>query len=296
MPRYSIERALGGGAEGSVFLVKNKAGQKFAMKAYTTCQEEKFKIEQEFNKAVVRKYPGKFMRIVQSDNVTISDKQLHLLPQGTCRLVIYETVDRILGEIMTSLPKNALYSIIIQIIDAVQVMHEKGYLHGDLHPWNIGLIIGEKEEIKLSNKTKIPSHGYRVKIIDYGYVRSIGKSKSDRYFYNYEFYDTIRIIICPWNNSLWAEEHQAFVKNPEINDTLLDGYDDLLSKFTRTRHKKILLMKILFPQVYLHRVFGIDYERKFKPTLPMIDLLFVLQADKNQELIMRYFQYRLAEC
>lgn len=295
MPSYSIERTLGDGFEGRVFLVKNKAGQTFAMKAYRRCDEEKFAIEQEFNKEVVRKYPSKFMRIIQSKNVTITDKDLQHLPEGTCRLVVYETVDRILSNLMSTLPREALYSIMIQIIDAVRVMHGRGYLHGDLHAGNIGLVFTDKDELRLSDKTTVKSCGYQVKIIDYGFVRKIQGKKQDRYYANYEAIWTIKTIICPWNNALWNEEHETYLKNPELNKTMLEGgYDEILSGFSKKHADKITLMKTLFPEEYMKRVFGSYPRRKFKPTLPTEDLIFVLRADKNQDLILRYFQHRLA--
>lgn len=296
MPSYTIERALGNGVEGMVFLVKNKDGKQFAMKAYRRCDEAKFALEQEFNKNVVRKHPGKFMRIIQSQNVTIADKDLHYLPEGTCHLVVYEAVDRILTNLMTTLPKEALYSIIIQLIDATRVMHDKGYVHGDLHPGNVGLVFTENQEVTLSDKTRIPTHGYQVKLVDYGMLRRVADRRGNRTLVNYEASWMVRTLICPWDRDLWTVEHDTLVKNPAIMKSMLDdGYDELLSEFTRNRQDKILLMRTLFPHEYMKRVFGRYPRRKFSTTLPMEDLIFTLRADKNQELLMQYFRQRLAQ-
>ena len=48
-------------------------------------------------------------------------------------------------------------------------MHKEGYTHNDLHPGNIGIIYTDKKYIKIFDEN-VPTFGYQVNFIDYGYA------------------------------------------------------------------------------------------------------------------------------
>jgi serine/threonine protein kinase len=82
--------------------------------------------------------------------------------------IIYDLIDGNLYELDGKLSYKQIYSMIIQLTYAIQLLHSANYVHGDIHNRNIGWVkTSMRTKIKL-NKLNIPTHGYIFKLIDYG--------------------------------------------------------------------------------------------------------------------------------
>jgi len=101
-------------------------------------------------------------------------KQKEVLNKSTfCIDILMDLKDGVVDDLV-KLSKKERYSICIQILYALYLMHKNGYVHGDIHAGNIAykkikdtkkltLIFGDK-------KIKIDSCGYQISLIDYGFV------------------------------------------------------------------------------------------------------------------------------
>ena len=63
--------------------------------------------------------------------------------------------------------------MLLQVSYAMRLLHKHNYIHGDLHPGNVGVMkTGLKAKIKLGKDT-IPTYGYQYKLIDFGLTLNI---------------------------------------------------------------------------------------------------------------------------
>ena len=90
------------------------------------------------------------------------------IAEKICIYKIYTRMDTILNKIVNELSHLQLYSMLIQVSYAIRLLHKHNYIHGDLHPGNVGVMkTGLKAKIKLGKNT-IPTYGYQYKLIDFG--------------------------------------------------------------------------------------------------------------------------------
>jgi len=187
-------KKLGSGVYGSTYLVK-KGNMNYALKIEKVLQNE---IKEDLSSPVWRdidfaktlgsKYPDFFMKIYAYD---IIDECKHIQKYPSyvkyfskelqeslderknssfCSRKIYSLIDTTLENLVSKLKDlNQIYSIIVQICYAIYLMHKEGYTHNDLHPGNIGIIYTDKKYIKIFDEN-VPTFGYQVNFIDYGYA------------------------------------------------------------------------------------------------------------------------------
>ena len=90
------------------------------------------------------------------------------IAENICIYKIYTRMDTTLYNIVNKLTHLQLYSMLIQVSYAMRFLHKHNYIHGDLHPGNVGVMkTGLKTKIKLGKNT-IPTYGYQYKLIDFG--------------------------------------------------------------------------------------------------------------------------------
>ena len=90
------------------------------------------------------------------------------IAENICIYKIYTRMDTTLYKIVNKLTHLQLYSMLIQVSYAMRLLHKHNYIHGDLHPGNVGVMkTGLKSKIKLGKDT-IPTYGYQYKLIDFG--------------------------------------------------------------------------------------------------------------------------------
>ena len=97
-----------------------------------------------------------------------------------CFDTITDLKDGNLSDIYNIITKHQVYSLIIQIIYALNLMHKNDYTHGDLHSQNICYKKTKIKTIKILGLS-IPTYGYIFSLIDYGCVSSLKFYKNNMY-------------------------------------------------------------------------------------------------------------------
>lgn len=186
---YKKIKKLGSGGQGVVYLVM-KNSNKFALKIDHIIDSDINKNlksyiwrDIEFSNYMFNKYPNHFIKLIEYDFIdNCKNKYKIKIPidnltqqineinnRNLCSRRIYQYVDYTLDKIIDKINIQQVYSIIIQLAYIIYIMHNEGYVHGDLHEYNIGIIITKKKYITILNY-KVKTFGYIVKLIDYGRV------------------------------------------------------------------------------------------------------------------------------
>lgn len=281
--KYKLIRLLGEGKQARVYLVQ-KRNRLLALKVETVTNDNQVNIEERFDQEVCQKYPDKFMTIIDKrpeiKGVTDLD--------GVVRSTVYSLVDTNLLAIKNEVSIQALYTIYLQIIDAINLMHSAGFIHVDLNASNIGIIYTDKKYIRLSDGVRIPTHGFCIKIIDYGMI----KTSRDEYLEKYE------TSWCLVTSAVDIEVLWALIEKRKIKDLKIEGtkYDKILKTLVPEKGWRKLLYKILFTEDYLTRLFGRDHpDLVIGLTLPIQDLIFIMNSDGDETLVKDYLLAKLLD-
>ncbi|MBI4510124.1 MAG: protein kinase [Deltaproteobacteria bacterium] len=137
MGKYRLERLLGQGGMGSVFLAENKdIGRKVAIKVlhanFATDAGLLARFRQEARAAAAIGHPG-----------IVDVLDMGTLDDGAAFIVMERLEGETLGERLTQvgrLPMGSVQAIVGQVFDALAAAHEKGIIHRDLKPDNIFLV------------------------------------------------------------------------------------------------------------------------------------------------------------
>jgi serine/threonine protein kinase len=113
--------------------------------------------------------------------------------------IITDLKDGTVKDILHNLTNQQIYSLIIQIVYALNIMHTNNYFHRDLHSGNICYKKTSLKTIKIFN-LDIPTFGYLFSIIDYGTVISDkfklnNKELLNLTFRNLKYEDMVRFLI-----------------------------------------------------------------------------------------------------
>ena len=198
-----LGRHIASGYQGSVHEIYDENNKRYAIKIIKVKEEYKEKSyeipswrEVDFANTVGNLYPNSFIYMYAYDvidnidyfgyekpkkipNNCISDQIYY---SNYAVRIVYSFIDDTLKNIIHTLSKEQLYSMIVQVTFAIKVMHENGYSHNDLKLHNIGVIRTDKKYIELDDTLRIKTHGYIFKLIDFGrvlhpkYVLSEGSS------------------------------------------------------------------------------------------------------------------------
>ncbi len=203
--KYKTIKRLGIGAFGTVYLVKDKKGKKYAMKIekinsknIPKSTKSKHWREINFAKTMSSKYPKHFMklynynikkdcdyvhnwdslpfRIEDIKNTYLKKQLIKLEKSSDCSIKVYSFVDYNFKDIINKLKnskngKIKIYDIIIQILYIIYLMKKNKYYHADFYNLNIGFVKTKDKTIKILGKD-IPTHGYFIVPIDYGNILS----------------------------------------------------------------------------------------------------------------------------
>ena len=156
-------------------------------------------------------------------------------PPGNIPMIIYEYAPKTLREIIPSLGPDRASEIIRQIVDAIECIHNRGIIHGDLNPDNI--LIGEDGKIRiidfessarrnLGQRTFTPKYAAPEQISsEYGEI----SEKTDIFQLGaiiYEIYEGRTAFTEEWYNEITQGKHRLFQKTPpqirEIIDMCLE--------------------------------------------------------------------------
>jgi len=194
---YKIIKEIGIGMMGTVYLVKDKANNKYAMKIEKILKKHsneslEYDIwrEIEFSNKMYKKYPNHFMKIYdnwidkkcthkqdwkkQELKLELFDKSAQnyykkLFDSPYCSIKIYSLIDLTLKDIYEKLTDKQYYDIFIQCLYVMYLCNKSGYLQRDWKMDNIGLIKTDDKYINIFD-SKIKTHGYKVVLLDYGAV------------------------------------------------------------------------------------------------------------------------------
>lgn len=174
-----------------------------------------------------------------------------------CAIRVTSQVDTTVTKYGPKITKPQVYSLLAQFINAVAILHKHGYLHGDLHGDNMGIkFIKEKTIIMESIKKRIPSHGVRLVLIDYGLLlhKKYPMYSWEKERFNDALYkDITRFTDLVSINTVWeyAVRHKIkldYSKNVKKFAKTLTF--KLLDVYTKSVHLKFLLCRFLYPNVY----------------------------------------------
>ena len=199
LDEYKIIKELGRGLVGTTYLVKDSKGEKYALKIENILKKDIPKSlsspywrELDFIDFMGSRYPEHILYL--KDNYIRDDCkheqswdgfpfEMSDLPKGMqsyykklfassyCSIKVYSLIDMDMAKYIKkkNFDTKVFYDLLIQLIYIVYLLDKHGYMHGDLHTNNIGLVKTDKKFITILGK-RIPTHGYLIQLIDYGSI------------------------------------------------------------------------------------------------------------------------------
>ena len=267
LDNITLKKELGEGAFGKIYLAIDKKKNKYAYKIEKIVKEHIKKTsksnywrEIEFNENIAKKYPDQFMTLYDykiqypcdyQNNSTLANVRFkqHLINDKInkkkstyCGIKLWSLVDGIIKKLLLSnkISNCVYYDLLIQIINIIYILDKNNYKHSDLHPSNIAYINTDKEYIKILNK-QIPTHGYIIKIIDYGSIRNKTYDLNKFEKHMFENYTDLMTIFSIYFINYSLTDFQHYYKND--NEWQSKVTMDLISK----KDKEIL--KLLLPSI-----------------------------------------------
>ncbi len=137
-PGYAVDRLLGVGASGAVWLVHNDAGQRFALKVPAGAGHRAFEARREVNVLARLEHP----HLVPLHGVAETD-------QGD-GLVVGYAAGGSAGALVAArgpVPPGEAVTVLVGIADALAYLHARGTAHGDVSPANILFTAGGKPQL-----------------------------------------------------------------------------------------------------------------------------------------------------
>ncbi len=321
---YKIIKQLGYGMIGTVFLVENNE-KRYALKIEHILERDVKRNttsdhwrEIDFCEKFGNKHPEQFIKLVDYDIIdTCLHKQkysskislfpkkmqkylLELSKSKYCVRRIYTLVDSSLDKILQKLSIKQCYSLIIQLIYVLELLHDNNYIHGDIHTGNIGYIKTNKKYIKIYGYS-IPTFGYIFKPIDYGLIlnKKYVKNKIENKKYNdilaFEIKNLKYMFI---HCEIWNLVNQYGIKlNFEKDYKILKKMHEheILKQLADESNDIMCLFEILYAEKHQRLVLG-DRFKKLLPIefkIPLADILFFIKANRDYKTIVKYFYEKL---
>ena len=332
---YKIIKELGHCMVGTVYLVSHN-NIKYAYKIehilpseYKNYKNSNSKEEIDFSIKFANNYPNQFIKLIDYDFIKdckhkqkytnkLTDKTLALhyktfAKSPYCIRKIYTLIDTSLDNLKDFHKFNhkQVYSMLIQLYYGLYLMHTNGYVHGDLHNGNIGIVNTTENYITILNK-KIPTYGRIYKIIDYGglwLASNYKKTKKLKRFYENAQCKVIRNImhiknLLIYEKSLIKIKH--FFNKYKIQPkefTLVDEdfkkRDEFkhISNYTKDRDLQLFLLNMIYPELYKKIMFSTYFKNNIQPelTIPLEDIIFIIQTDTNLLQLIHYFMDKFLE-
>jgi serine/threonine protein kinase len=306
-----------------VYLGTDKEDNKYAIKfsKETEKTENRTQRELDFCNIMHEKYPNHFMKlydyeIIEDDGKIDFTEYFYLLEPSektyysnvikSNNLVVklFSYIDMTLYDYLNTwkyFNYELFYNILIQIIYLINIIHENGYYHGDIHFKNIGLTKTEKKYIEIANN-KIPINGLFVTIIDYEniihkkYNLSIDERRELKYkndlfslinsLYNFE---ELKIKYPEFKNI-----NYTFFKIDEEDEKIIKSYliNAKLNEETRIFLYNTLY-KLLFYEKIQKQILGDKFKKTIKPFLliPLESLLFIISNINDTKKVLEYTVY-----
>ncbi len=329
MADYKVDKFLAEGLMGKVYLV-SKNGNKYAMKIeYISSRKDVYlRNELKFVKKVASKYPDQFIQLVHHEIIKECKEEYPVYPEwldkkekeylvklrssGLCVRKIYSLIDTTLSNLdIGGLSLAKKYSLMIQLLYINHLIESNGFVHGDFHRGNIGVLkVDRDKKIKIFGK-EIPTFGYQCQAIDYGGILHKGSISSSR---NYQQHDRTekqhyeehivvdKLIVI---NSMFKEsDFWNFVRD---NGIKMNGFEKdlalilsqpeikLLEKISKNKYILFDLYKILFTKKFQKLVLGDKFKDKIdlECLIPSEDIIYAYSNFNNSKNLIKYFMARL---
>jgi len=326
---YKLVKFISEGAMGKVYLVSNN-NKKYAMKIeYIFSKKDRTLLnELKFVKKVASKNPEQFMQLIDYDFIEnckedapkIRDwfdkkekkyfRKLH--SSGLCVRKFYTLVDNTLANLpINKMSMKERYSMMIQLLYINYLIQSNGFVHGDFHHGNIGVInVDKNKEIKIFGK-KIPTFGNQFVAIDYGGILHKDNVSSK---INYQQLDITELQ--HYKDMLIFDKSgiikrmvsdQDFWEYLRKNKITTNGFEkdfnlvlsqpeiELLKVITKNKYLLWDLYRIFFTKKFQEIVLGKKF-KKFIPNdylIPPEDIIYSYLNFYNDEELIRYFIARL---
>jgi len=329
MDNYKVEKFLGQGIIGKVYLVE-KDGKKYAMKIeYIDSKKDPYlQNELKFVKVVTSKYPEQFMQLIDYDFVHNCREESPEIPEwldergkeyiiklrqkGICVRKVYSLIDSTLSnKLIEEMSLGQRYSMLIQLFYINHLIQSNGFVHGDFHRGNIGVInVSKDKNVKIFNKM-IPTFGYQFVAIDYGGVLHKDTLDPNRnyqerqvselqHFQEQSVVDRTGII----NNMIDTEGFWDYVKkngikmnNIEDDSKIILSQPEikLLKNITVNKYVLFDLYQLLFTKKFQQLVLREKFKEKIpiKSMIPTVDLIYAYSNFEDAERLISYFIARL---
>jgi hypothetical protein len=210
-----------------------------------------------------------------------------IINQHICLYKVYTKMDLILSNVLNILSHPQIYSMLLQVSYAMNLLHKNSYIHGDLHSGNVGAIKTLKRAtIKLGSIT-IPTYGYHWKLIDFGLTlhKHDITTVNDKERYNLEMDDTYDEGLF-YNLTTYIEHNDNYT------------YDEIIKILKKTDEFKIIekihsknktiqygLYQTMYPDKFIE-LFGGKVVKNTR--LPIPDLIFFAKNGMHSDATFQY--------
>ena len=170
---------------------------------------------------------------------------------------ITDLKDGTLLSIYNKLSLNEIYSMIIQIIYALYLMHSNDFYHTDLHGGNIMYNKTNNKSIKILN-FNLPTFGYIWIIIDYGLIESprfkySHRNRLKKFIYRNHSYEDIIGFLCEgifnWDPIIGKIVSNIKLSNKEIKIHFTKlNYEDT-KKYCKYANNPIKIIKYFYSKL-----------------------------------------------
>ena len=294
LDEYKVIKELGRGLVGTTYLVKDSQGDKYALKIENILKKDIPKSfsspywrELDFIEFMGSRYPEHILYL--KDNYirnNCSHEQswdgfpfrMSELPKGMqsyykklfsssyCSIKVYSLIDMDMSKYIKrkNFDSQEFYDLLIQLVYIIHLLDKHGYMHGDLHTNNIGLVKTNKKYITILGK-RIPTHGYLIQLIDYGSVlhSKYTMTKSQKKIYE-ESTDLHSVLLTLLFEIYYMKIMKKYRNINFYKDVKIDKEDKvILQKYVpedRNNTKLFdFLYKIIFVDKYLKEIIGDKY-------------------------------------
>jgi serine/threonine protein kinase len=309
-----IKNELGSGMYGTVYLAEYN-NKEYALKIEHVIEKDLNKNikspvwrEIDFYNKFAKKYPTQFMKLYSYDfiencehkqeytyDLNSFDKNRQtefkkLAKSKYCVRKVYSKIDTTLAQIIEELNKKQLLSLIIQYLYIIYLLEKHGYIHGDFHPNNIGVIKTDQEFIKIFNYN-IPTYGYIFQAIDYGSIlnKKYKMNSEEKHYFKKMFRNEWFGLI--YFNIIVKE---PFMKNKDINKQVKlfkkTRANIILQEYSDNIIHRFFLYRLFNPKKHQELIMGKKFVITEYPELliPIEDIIYMVKTSKTSK-ILEYF-------
>jgi serine/threonine protein kinase len=325
--KFKIIKELGHGMIGTVYLAKYKK-KKYALKIEHILEED---IKESSSSSVWReiffsnkfanKYPEQFIKLYKYDiidnctheqtyninvnllNKSISKRIRNIAKSNYCIRKVYSLIDGNLKDILDKLTTKQLYSIILQYSYIILLLHNNGYAHCDIHSGNVAYVKTNKKFIEILDN-KIPTYGYIVKLIDYGFImnKNNNLSNENRKIYELQFlneYNLNFIFDIIYDNTEFYDyllKNKISYNNNEVYENFLKSDEYKIVKYLAEYDiNRFYIYQILFVENFQKSILKNKFKNIIQPKIrgDLFDLLYFIKSYGNINNIINYYKRKL---